>query len=49
MVKRIPVTAVQLWITQLNCFLDIEYRSIQSDTKSICEVGRPKFTPEIAS
>lgn len=49
MLKRIPVTGVQLWLTQLNCSLDIKYRSTESATESMHKVGRPKLAPEIAS
>ncbi len=48
MVKRM-VTFVQLWPTQLNCSLDIKYRSTKSATKRMREVGRPEFAPEVAS
>jgi hypothetical protein len=49
MVRRIPVSGAQLWPAQLNCSLDILYRFTESDAKSTRELGRPKFTPEIAS
>lgn len=46
MLKRIPVTGVQLWPTQLNCSLNIKY---DSAPETMRQVGRPKFAPEIAS
>jgi hypothetical protein len=47
--KRILVTGVQLWPTQLYCSLNIKYRSTESAAESMRKVGRPKFAPEIAS
>ena len=49
MLQRIPVTGVQLWPTQLNCSLDIKYRSTESAAERMRKVARKKFAPEIAS
>jgi hypothetical protein len=49
MLKRVPVTGVQLWLTPLNCSLDIKYRSTESFIETMRKVGfRPKFAPKIA-
>jgi hypothetical protein len=48
MSQRIPVTGLQLWLTQLCCSLDIKHRLTESATE-MRKVGRSKFAPEIAS
>ena len=47
MLKRMPVTGVQLWPTQLYRSPDIKYRSAKFAADGIRKVDHPKFAPEI--